>query len=1116
MKLKIVLIALAFLLPVVFVHAEDGLTPCFNYYKFGSVQVDISPVNKDTLAGTNLVFQGNIRNTNTYPIVDGAVYLKIFRKANQSNGWELVDQFFAQKDLNIDSQKQLPISFTWKVPAYAVGGDYKVATYFVTQDRFNLSGLSFTEDIVDKIVPFKVTGEQKTAVTFDRTSVKVAGEQYVFAAFTPRVSKGGDVQVEFSLKNSNLVPKNAQLTYTVYSWDGLKSEKILDSKKETVSLKAGEIKKLSYVVKDNNHPVYYVVLESKVDDTKSIIDVRFVREELGEARLNFPALANYPLKKGTEATIFSCFHNAGLSDSIQGGKVVMTLTDNKGKQIDTFTWSGNITGSMMGIKKSFIPTKDYGNLILITDLYVAGKLVESSRSYYECEKINSEICLAETMAAVENTSSMMAKIVIGLALLVLIVAIFAYHGHLKRKDVGTVALLFAATVGLGMYQVNAKLVSAVIATNGTTPMTLSQPSNYERGTYKYIDSQNGNKFKIEASGDGSKYYLTSSAGEQKVISGGYTDAYINIDTFDFEYRYGAEMQYSNGTVIPKGSVIPLNSKIKFVPTTFRNDQIAWYITGSTYDTPFAYWSGNGAVPKCGSNDWVAVEHFKIAPNSMEYAVLRAYLPIVVTKPTINIDVSGSTATLQYNSQDGTYTVTAAGSIDADVIFRETPATASLQYYVSQMKGNSTYSDLCRVFNQHTFNLSEKIINLNATVPPIGNLPPNPPTFTMPDACQNVPANGYITPASPADPNPGDTVTYQYQIDESSAYGPIQNTANQGFSKIFTTTGVKKIRVRTIDQGNLTSAWVDGSVRIRNCDSISAYCIEPAFVGDRPQWKAESFSSNTSITFSYVWDWVSRAFTVSGTGNNTLLGPSMTDGTTITGPNVIMTASNGTTQSLTCPPATYEIDNNNGSDGISATCKVDTIGLDFIPQWRVRASGGNGRYSYTWSGLVGQGDDYKFTADNPIPLGGTISSLRVDVRDSSGRKINGVVCEDVTRNNSPRINLLLSDVADVRVKKMVIQKGALAFANTTSNAVTGCRSSKTKKSGTLGNPLWGTDDFDTYSNGVGVSKLSEYPLTTIETGEFELRVTCDDTATPPNTLFSTSTLIITEAPNYEEF
>lgn len=75
MKLKIVFIALAFLLPAVFVHADDGLTSCFDYYKFGSVQVDIAPENRDALSGTNVIFKGNVRNTNSYPIVDGAVYI---------------------------------------------------------------------------------------------------------------------------------------------------------------------------------------------------------------------------------------------------------------------------------------------------------------------------------------------------------------------------------------------------------------------------------------------------------------------------------------------------------------------------------------------------------------------------------------------------------------------------------------------------------------------------------------------------------------------------------------------------------------------------------------------------------------------------------------------------------------------------------------------------------------------------------------------------------------------------------------------------------------------------------------------------------------------------------
>src|SRR3989339_1329531 len=58
----------------------EGTVDCFDYYRFNSVQVDISPTHGATVPGTTIGFTGFVRNENSYPVVDGQVYVKIFRK----------------------------------------------------------------------------------------------------------------------------------------------------------------------------------------------------------------------------------------------------------------------------------------------------------------------------------------------------------------------------------------------------------------------------------------------------------------------------------------------------------------------------------------------------------------------------------------------------------------------------------------------------------------------------------------------------------------------------------------------------------------------------------------------------------------------------------------------------------------------------------------------------------------------------------------------------------------------------------------------------------------------------------------------------------------------------
>lgn len=1173
MKLKIVLIALAFLLPTVFVRAEDGLTPCFDYYKFGSVQVDISPVNKDTLAGTNLVFQGNIRNTNTYPIVDGAVYVKIFRKAAQSNvqsnGWELVDQFFAQKEIYVDGLKQAPLSFTWKTPAYAVSGEYKVATYFVTQDRFNLSGLSFTDDITGTIIPFKITGEQTKTILFDKSSVKINDQQFLFAAFTPKVTRDEDVQVIFNLKNEYTTPKNAEVTYTLYSWDGLRNEKILNTKKEKLAFTANETKSLSYTVTDKSYPVYYLVVESKVDDVKSIINVRFARSGIEEARLNFPALANYPLKAGTEATIFSCFHNSGVGGPVSDGKVVMTLTDGKGKQLDTYTWEGAITGKMMGIKKSFTPAKDYTNAILITDLYVNNKLIDSSRSYYDCEKLNQEVCSAEAMSTVNTTSRTMMYIVIGLAVLVLVVAILAYHGHLKRKDVGVVALLFASTIGLGMYQVNAQLVSAEIFGTATTTPTLTYPAKNVQGSYIYDAEENDNALAIEASGD----LGLGSSGETKTIkvqvcgkgcrtvdreiSVQGSIGYINVDNFVFQYTYGAEMRNAiTNAVIPEGAVIPAGTRVKFVPVPFSNNHIGWFLTGSTLDSPYAYWDNGGLTPACFLSDKFARQRFangnELWSGNQNDAVrtfrgydrgyeptfdisISAYLPMVVTKPnvTVALDPVGTTANVTENTQDGTYTVNSQGIIKGIVTFAPTTAKAYFQYRTQNylnvgilpMLQNGVYVDIapgqeskvntvpfssCKTLTNFEFPLEQQQITLSADVGNPINKNPNAPGLTLSGTCVNAPTNIQISPASPVDPDSGDTVTYEYQVDYGSGYGAIQTTANVGTSVTFTVTGQKKVRVRAKDNAGATSAWVEKTISISNCATVSVYCSEAVLKGSNyPEWTATiSNPSNSAYSISWAGQ-PSVPYTTTGTaGSIFTYQRSVGSSETVAGPSVTATIGSDS-DTVQCPPASR---GGSSSTSISGSCVVDTFS-GFIPTWRASMKNGRGTQTVAWykgSNVISGQTGYTYTNPTKLNPGDAVNDVYAEITASNG-STGKMLCSAARVSNTPFVNLTLEDdKSTAQTKKLIVQKDALAFANTTSNAVTGCTPTKTKKGGGT-YVTWGTAATGGFG---GLASLKDYPLLTSETGEFELRVTCKDAADNP--LFSTSTLIITEAPNYEEF
>ena len=242
------------------------------------------------------------RSANPYPVVDGSVYVKIFRQRGSgekdANGPDVVDQFYAAEGLTVPAGGELPISIQWNIPSYAVSGEYKVATFFTVSRKFNLLGLPFTDDVVGNTASFKVSGELKRGVSFKKDAVTVAGEKYYFAAFPPRTSASDPVTVEATLANATGESFTVPVTWSLYHWSQNDQANFITSKTEQVTVAAGKSAKVSFVVDDTNHPVYLLQGVAKWHDSSSIINVRFVREGKDQLRINYPSVMSYPLQSG--------------------------------------------------------------------------------------------------------------------------------------------------------------------------------------------------------------------------------------------------------------------------------------------------------------------------------------------------------------------------------------------------------------------------------------------------------------------------------------------------------------------------------------------------------------------------------------------------------------------------------------------------------------------------------------------------------------------------------------------------------------------------------------------------------------------------------------------------
>lgn len=422
-----------------------GTVLCFDYYTFGSVQANISAAVTSAVSGTPIVFSGTLVNDNPYPIVDGALIVKVFKSrgsANDGNGPDVVDQFVVQGDITIPAESSTPISFTWRIPSYAQSGDYQLATFFTTSRKFNLLGLSFTDDVVGNTVPFRVTGEQTKGVSFNKSSVKVNADPYFFAAFPPRVAASEPSEVATVVRNTTAKPQQATISWTVYQWDSLLRVNAVQEETESVTVPAGGSAPVSITVTDARYPVYLVMGVLTWQDTKSIIGVRFVREGVNRTRINFPGVTAFPLVKGQETELFSCLHNAGEADAVPNGRLELTLLDPNSEVIHEFVYTGDVTGAMMGVADRFVPTQNYDRFRLEARLYEGETFIDEATLDYDCSTIDPSLC--SVVAVGESTPDFMQFIsgnvdmttlgVIGAAVFVLLILGMVLRRWFRSSD----------------------------------------------------------------------------------------------------------------------------------------------------------------------------------------------------------------------------------------------------------------------------------------------------------------------------------------------------------------------------------------------------------------------------------------------------------------------------------------------------------------------------------------------------------------------------------------------------------------------------------------------------------------------------------------------------------
>ena len=412
----------------------EGLQSCFDYYRFGSVPVTFISDTSTISQGSQLKLVGTIENQNTYTVDDVSITAKVFFKKNtdkSSYGPDVVDIVTVTEHLNLKVGEKRTVLYTWDVPPLTPPGNYQIAGFVASHDRFNLSGLSFSNDVVGSLFNFNVVGENKGAIRFDNTQTTLNGNPFHAATFAPKTSpSGSSTPVTALIDNTTDTAYEGVVHWKVYSWDALQVSSLVETQDQLFSVSAHANTELTFNVSNSGSTVYYIVgeIDSVNKGPKSIVTLRYVASSPktnDTARIAFVGATEYPAKKDT--TVFACMHSSGAKPS-ENVKLEVTATPHdllarllSLGNIGHKTYSGKAPGEIAALAMPL--TKPSNDFSVTATLYQDGKMIDTVTSNYYCKDFGT--C----------SSSRMTEwgIAIAAAVFVLIVAVVVYLLIRRRR-----------------------------------------------------------------------------------------------------------------------------------------------------------------------------------------------------------------------------------------------------------------------------------------------------------------------------------------------------------------------------------------------------------------------------------------------------------------------------------------------------------------------------------------------------------------------------------------------------------------------------------------------------------------------------------------------------------
>jgi len=420
---------------------EGKQVSCFDYYDFGSVDLNVAADRTEYSAGGPVLISGEVTNTNTYPLTSVDVVARIFKdhpNPTSDGNTLLVDEFAVAEDITLEGKGSTDISAGWSVPMDSGGGQYKVHFYVTDHDRFNMSGLSFAEDMYAATVKFNVNADTREGVYIDRGRMTVNGKKHDTKGFITKHESGQPITVKAPLVNDSESPKTVTVKQDLYLWDTQRTENKLNTRTVQRTLDPGQSTSLSYTVADPKNPAYVVDMQAKVDrETVSMGEVRFGVLDQGRPRINAAGVTAFPA--GGEDELFACFHNIGFGTA--NTQANATLTDKEsGDVLAQISVNGAMSGNIQGFADSIDTEKKIDKAKLSVSVSSNNSEIDSVEMVYSCQDIPGVECsgpVSDTVNSVFPGDSNSSSVILwsGLGVLGLLIGIGGGIYYVRKRNV---------------------------------------------------------------------------------------------------------------------------------------------------------------------------------------------------------------------------------------------------------------------------------------------------------------------------------------------------------------------------------------------------------------------------------------------------------------------------------------------------------------------------------------------------------------------------------------------------------------------------------------------------------------------------------------------------------